>query len=199
MKRSRGFALALLLPLAGACAPIDPEFGTVTASPPPDTAQVAATPAPAEDTADVVVTPAPEDTALAPDAMTLTAASVAGEYTLIGYGDMPLPFTVEREELQNCTEEVIEGSLTLQADGTWSYTYVERDTCPDEVQTETESVGGEFEIRDGRLHFDEEWGEDGPEGEGMTEARDFEVGWFEDGRLHIQPEGIQGIWLVFQR
>lgn len=129
----------------------------------------------------------------------IDATSIAGHYTLVGYGADPLPITVERDRVTNCVQEVTEGELHLEADGKWNYTYVQRDVCEDDVRLETESVGGTFEIRDGRLFFDEEWGNDGPEGEGAIEPRDFEVGWFENEELRIEPEGIQGIFLVFRR
>ena len=142
---------------------------------------------------------APSGGAVAPDPIT-DVGSVAGVYTLVGYGTVPLPFTVERNEAQNCVEEVTEGALTLNTDGTWAYRYVERDVCRNgEGEIETEDVGGTFAVRDGRLFFDETWGEDGPEGDGVMEARDLEVGWLQAGELRVEPEGIDGIWLRFRR
>lgn len=164
MSTSRWIALAVVAPLAGACA---------------------TAPEPAVD--------GPRST------FAITADRIAGDYDLVSYGDEPLPFTTERDRVTDCVEEVTQGRLTLATDGTWSFVYIERDLCEGEYsEEETERVGGSFDVRDGRIHFDEQWGEDGPEGDGSREVRDFDFGWLENGNLLIQPEGIRGIALVFQ-
>lgn len=136
--------------------------------------------------------------AAAPPAPVSSLSAIAGDYALVAYGASGLPFTTERDEVKNCVEEVTEGALHLGADGKWTYTYVERDTCDDRVTAETETVGGIYELKNNRLYFDEEFGEDGPEGEGAMEARNFDYGWFHGGMLLIEPEGIDGIFLAFQ-
>lgn len=170
MRYSGLIAAALMLPALGACASSQAEREPVFAAP---------------------------ATATAPAAL-IDVNDIAGDYTLVAYGSQGLPFTVERDRVTNCTEEILEGRLDLEADGTWIYTYVERDVCEDEVELETETVAGTFEIHDGRIHFDEKRGEDGAEGDGTMEARNFDFGLFHGGLLLIEPEGLDGIYLAFQ-
>ena len=69
-----------------------------------------------------------------------------------------LPAVVEQDD-EGCREEVLSGTLTLEADGRWKLETVERETCGNEVEEETEDEDGRYTVQDGAIRFGDDDGD----------------------------------------
>lgn len=74
------------------------------------------------------------------DAHAQTPAAV-GTYTLVQVNGQVLPAVTERDA--DCTEEVLAGTLTFEADGDWEFEYLERETCGTNVDEDQEREDGD--------------------------------------------------------
>ncbi len=95
----------------------------------------------------------------------LPAQSVAGSYALIEIGGKPLPATVEIED--DCREDIVSATLTLNDDGTWKLESLERDVCPGKAgEDENESETGRYRVTGGTAEFLDDDGKSQREKEG---------------------------------
>lgn len=62
-----------------------------------------------------------------------------------------LPTMIEEED--GCREEVLSGSLTLNADGSWTLITREREVCGDSVEEEDEQENGRYLVEGDTIRF----------------------------------------------
>lgn len=148
-------------------------------------------------------------TAFAGVALVAGAASAAAQeapssdtYRLVEVAGVALPAVLE--EGNACREEVLAGTLTLEADGRWTLVTSEREVCGDAVEEEEEREDGTYEVDGDAIRFldDDEGENDEPEGDdddaGEIELEDLGSGTRTDGGLTIRLEDGETV-LVFRR
>jgi len=151
-------------------------------------------------------------TAFAGAALVAGGASAAAQeapssdtYRLVEVAGAPLPAVLEDGD--TCREEVLAGSLTLEADGRWTLVTTEREVCGDAVEDEEEREDGTYEVDGDAIRFlDDDEGEDeDPDGDaddaddaGEIELEDLSSGTRTDAGLTIRLEDGETI-LVFRR
>ena len=69
--------------------------------------------------------------------------------------DLPAVF----EEDGQCREEIVSGTLTLAADGTWSLDILERDVCGDRIDEGREREDGRYTVAGDEITFLDEDGD----------------------------------------
>ena len=79
------------------------------------------------------------------------AQSAAGTYALVQIGTNTLPATIETED--NCREEVVAATLTLDTNGTWRMERHERDVCADKTDNEQEVDTGRYRLTGNTIEF----------------------------------------------
>lgn len=62
-----------------------------------------------------------------------------------------LPVLIEEED--GCRDEVVSGTLTLEADGDWVLVTQEREVCGDRVEEDEDREEGRFRIEGTSIHF----------------------------------------------
>ena len=85
----------------------------------------------------------------------------AGSYELVQVNGQALPVVIERTE--NCQEEVLSGTLVLEADGDWEFEHVERETCGTDVDEDTEREDGDYVVSGEALTFSDDTDEFDPD------------------------------------
>lgn len=83
-------------------------------------------------------------------AVAAQAVSEAETFTLVQISGAALPAVVEEEG--GCREEVLGGTLTLEA-GEWVLATQERETCGDQVEEEEEREEGRYEVDRETIRF----------------------------------------------
>lgn len=123
-------------------------------------------------------------------------------YRLVEVAGGALPAVLE--EADACREEVLGGTLTLEADGRWTLVTTEREVCGDAVEEEEEREDGTYEVDGDAIRFldddvdESDDPEDGADDAGEIELEDLSSGTRTDAGLTIRLEDGETV-LVFRR
>ena len=122
-------------------------------------------------------------------------------YRLVEVAGVALPAVLEDGDA--CREEVLAGTLTLEADGRWTLDTTEREVCGDVVEEEEEREDGTYEVDGDVIRFlDDDEGEDDDADDAddaeEIELEDLSSGTRTDAGLTIRLEDGETI-LVFRR
>ena len=120
--------------------------------------------------------------------------AVAGEYTLTQVNGKVLPAVTETSN--DCREEVTSGKLTVKADSTWQFEYVEVETCGTEVDEDREHEHGRYVMEGEKVRFSADTAEFDPND---VDIEELGVGTpAADGTLSVTLEDGQTV-LTFKR
>lgn len=124
----------------------------------------------------------------APEARAQEGA-VVGSYELVRVAGSALPAVIERD--RRCVEEVVSGTLRLDADGEWEFDYLERETCGSDVDEDWEDEDGDYIVRGGTITFSDDTERYDPDdldidelGTGVLNGNELRV-ILEDGRTEL--------------
>jgi hypothetical protein len=91
--------------------------------------------------------------------LALSAGGAAGQQTetwqLAEVNGTALPALIEQDG-ENCREEVLSGTLTMESDGDWTLVTQEREVCGDQVEEESDEEDGRFTAQGESFTFTEE-------------------------------------------
>lgn len=121
---------------------------------------------------------------------TTGVAAVAGNYILIDADGLSLPFRYQ--SARGCAAQIIGGSLSLRANGTFQRTVNREENCEGEVKRETGEEDGDFDVRRNRIRFEDQF-DDGEDEEGD--------GYLEGNTIYVPMEdfGKAAVLLTFRR
>lgn len=120
--------------------------------------------------------------------------SPMGTYTLTEVNGQALPVTIESRA--DCYEEVVSGTLMLQADGDWDFDYVERKICGSQVVEEDhEEEDGEYSYMGNSIRFSDDTETYDPND---IEIDELKTGTLDGDRLMVTLEDGQTV-LTFRR
>ncbi len=71
-------------------------------------------------------------------------APAAGAYTLQQVNGQELPVVTETTD--DCRDDILSGTLTLEANGEWQLEYVERETCGADIEEDQEREDGSYTV-----------------------------------------------------
>ena len=111
--------------------------------------------------------------ALAAAGASAQAPAQAEVYRLATVEGRALPVVIEQEG--DCRDELLGGTLTLEADGEWTLVTQEREVCGDRVEEDEEREEGRYTVEGQTVRFLDEDGEAEQEDDRDDETPDFDV------------------------
>jgi hypothetical protein len=123
-------------------------------------------------------------------------SQVAGTYRLAEIGGAALPATIETED--DCREDVVSATLTLDAQGTWRLEWVEHEICPNQKpEEERESGKGRYRANGAALEFLNDSGKSQGDSDG-DDLDDISAGTIESNTIRVKL-GNTDKMLVFRK
>lgn len=123
-------------------------------------------------------------------------------WSLVEVGGEALPIVVDQED--DCREELIAGTLTVDADGTWTFVTREREICGDDVEVSEDREEGRHVLDGETVRFLDEDGEpqddeDGDDDEdGELDVEDLTIGTRSGATMTVEVADGTGT-LLFRR
>jgi hypothetical protein len=123
-------------------------------------------------------------------------SQVTGTYQLAEIGGKALPATIETED--ECREDVVSATLTLDTNGTWRMEWVEHEICPNQQpEEERENGKGRYRANGAVLEFLNDAGKSQGESDG-DDLDDISTGTVESNTIRVKL-GNTDKMLVFRK
>ena len=123
------------------------------------------------------------------------AQTSAGSYALAEIGGKTLPGVIEVEG--DCREEIVNATLTLNADGTWQLERHERDVCGDKTEDEKESDKGRYRVTGTSIEFMDDDGDVQTKKEG-DDLEDLSTGTLQANTISVKLGATENV-AVFRK